>query len=78
MFLFGMPVLPVNVHVHACLRRSTWQLPDLHPTLHCPPSYGCRQTNIFVRVQIRIIGPIQLAVLLSVLLLDLVPSVQVC
>ncbi|KAL4441188.1 hypothetical protein ABPG77_011425, partial [Micractinium sp. CCAP 211/92] len=35
-----------------------------------------RATNIFIRVQARVVAPVQLAVLLSILLLELVPSLR--
>lgn len=36
----------------------------------------CSDTHIFVRVQVRILVPVQLGVLLSILLLELVPAVE--
>lgn len=36
----------------------------------------CSDTHIFVRVQARILLPVQLSVLLSILLLELIPAVE--
>lgn len=43
----------------------------------CPlHSRLCSDTHIFVRVQARILLPVQLGVLLSILLLELIPSLE--
>ena len=40
------------------------------------PAPACRHTHIFLRVQARLVSPVLVAVVVSVLLLDMVPALR--
>lgn len=66
----------VSLHV---LLQSWCPLPALTGTTGPPPAPAPparSATNIFIRVQARVVAPVQLAILLSILLLELVPTLR--